>query len=97
MTTGSYVFGLACVLAFALLANWEGIGQAFRLRRETLPVPKIDLAAPCPACGHCQNTVKFDLKERCLRRTCSICEAQWGESTIIDPTRWNAGPAEANQ
>lgn len=50
-------------------------------------VPKIDVNAPCPACGNCSGriqVIKLKNNEMMVRHDCKLCNAAWHERPILN-------------
>lgn len=85
----------------AFLANTRDVGTTLWLwlryfaiilwnawRRRQLRRMKRDINGPCPACGHRRGTIVARKEIRLLIHRCLICDAQWGESFVVDPAVW---------
>ncbi len=77
------------VSAFALAVFTVLFDRSWRRINGSLPVaPLIDENAPCPACGHRNGTLRFNALLRLIVHTCAVCQASWGEKTVVDTAGW---------
>lgn len=60
----------------------------FNRRKSELKPWQIDPNQPCPACGHAVGSIKFDETIKEIRHRCSVCEATWGEPTVVKVDDW---------
>ena len=58
---------------------------------------QIDPNQQCPGCGHASGHIKFDESLRTIIHTCAVCQATWGEATVVKVGDWRAGrPPQEN-
>lgn len=83
----------ALYVAMAIATAFGGL-FGFFAGLSTLPKAKklkpwqIDPNQPCPACGHTVGSIKFDETIKEIRHRCSVCEATWGEPTVVKVDDW---------
>lgn len=88
------ILSVCCiVVAFAFaLGWWAALQKEWFAPAEA--TAKVDMNDRCPACGHRKGKLKVittlenNMMTPAIQHTCLICEAEWGEPTVLKPDLW---------